>query len=466
MKKLLYIFLTLSLLLTFDGCKPAEPPAEPSVSPAETPAPVSFDEEALNEDAILVASELMSGDFDRVHARFSPELASELDASELGSVWAATVEVLGSHLEHISCTGEVRDGYYIAVCRELYDGGGLDIQVTYTSEGSIAGVYLSYSDSDIPDKSASFVTEDIILAAEAETPLGGTLTLPANVENPPIVILVQGSGALDRNETIYTNKPFKDIAEGLAELGVASLRYDKRYYSYPDRAEQLGAAITLRDEVLDDLDAAITLLRTDERFSESRIYVLGHSLGGMLMPFIAVEHPNLSGVISMAGSLRELWEISYDQVQAALGELAPSSSLSDEDRALLKAQTEQAEQDISILRGDLSEIPEDRLLLGMYTSYWRSAAELCGMNYIDRVEIPMLILQGSADFQVSAEKDYPLWQEKLSGRDNVEFHLYEGLNHLMMPTQGKSDISEYQTPEHVSPEVVADIAEFIISTAE
>ena len=243
MKKLLYIFLTLSLLLTFDGCKPAEPPAEPSVSPAETPAPVSFDEEALNEDAILVASELMSGDFDRVHARFSPELASELDASELGSVWAATVEVLGSHLEHISCTGEVRDGYYIAVCRELYDGGGLDIQVTYTSEGSIAGVYLSYSDSDIPDKSASFVTEDIILAAEAETPLGGTLTLPANVENPPIVILVQGSGALDRNETIYTNKPFKDIAEGLAELGVASLRYDKRYYSYPDRAEQLAAII-------------------------------------------------------------------------------------------------------------------------------------------------------------------------------------------------------------------------------
>ena len=66
MKKLLYIFLTLSLLLTFDGCKPAEPPAEPSVSPVETPAPVSFDEEALNEDAILVASELMSGDFAKV----------------------------------------------------------------------------------------------------------------------------------------------------------------------------------------------------------------------------------------------------------------------------------------------------------------------------------------------------------------------------------------------------------------
>lgn len=75
--------------------------------------------------------------------------------------------------------------------------------------------------------------------------------------------------------------------------------------------------------------------------------------------------------------------------------------------------------------------------------------------------MPMLILQGEADFQIYADVDYPLWQEKLADRDNVVFHLYPGLNHLMMPTQNKRDVSEYQVKSNVDQQVIDDIAAFV-----
>ena len=76
-----------------------------------------------------------------------------------------------------------------------------------------------------------------------------------------------------------------------------------------------------------------------------------------------------------------------------------------------------------------------------------------------------MILQGDADLLVYADVDYPLWQEALAGRDNVTFCLYEGLNHLMMPTQGLRDTSEYIAPSHVREDVIADIAAFVNGVA-
>ena len=77
----------------------------------------------------------------------------------------------------------------------------------------------------------------------------------------------------------------------------------------------------------------------------------------------------------------------------------------------------------------------------------------------------MLILQGSADFQVYADKDYKLWQTALAGRDNVTFKLYDGLSHLFMPNQipanGEISTAVYMAPNHVSPQVITDIATWV-----
>ena len=84
------------------------------------------------------------------------------------------------------------------------------------------------------------------------------------------------------------------------------------------------------------------------------------------------------------------------------------------------------------------------------------------MDVLEQISMPILILQGDADFQVYPDRDYPLWLTALEGRENAVFHLYAGLNHMMMPTQGRRDLSEYAVRNTVSEEVIADIVRFIL----
>lgn len=163
----------------------------------------------------------------------------------------------------------------------------------------------------------------------------------------------------------------------------------------------------------------------------------------------------------MAGTLRPLYEVSYDQTIETVQSLRPT--LSEQELAILDAQLAQIEADMEMLR-DLPTNPTldaDTTLLGIPAIYWYSLEQYEGEKYLEQISMPMLILQGEADFQIYADVDYPLWQEKLADRDNVVFHLYPGLNHLMMPTQNKRDVSEYQVKSNVDQQVIDDIAAFV-----
>lgn len=428
------------------------------------------DEESMKADAQKVAENLQAGDFAAVTEKFSAEMAAALDEKSLESSWNSVVAVLGDFIETLSVETYERDAYFCVDILEHYENNGLKLHIVYDAQGKIAGMQITYADvepyleteAQSGEEELSYTEEEVTVTADERVPLGGTLTLPRDTEKPPVVILVHGSGSSDRDENINGNKPFADIAHGLAARGIAVLRYDKRYYTYPD-CPDVGSAemVTLREETLDDVDAAIKLMQEDARVDGSRIFVLGHSLGGCLSPAIAAEHPQLAGIISMAGSLRPLWEIVYDQNQEAIA-AAKEGGLTDEEQAQLVEAAEQIETSVKVLREELEAQPDDELLLGIPVRYWKSNKEYCGENFIDQVEMPVLILQGDADFQVYPEKDYVLWQETLAGRDNAVFHLYEGLNHLMMPTQGKRDITEYSVKGHVDEQVIDDIAEFIM----
>ena len=428
------------------------------------------DEESMKADAQKVAEDLQAGDFAAVTEKFSAEMAAALDEKSLESSWNSVVAVLGDFIETLSVETYERDAYFCVDILEHYENNGLKLHIVYDAQGKIAGMQITYADvepyleteAQSGEEELSYTEEEVTVTADERVPLGGTLTLPRDTEKPPVVILVHGSGSSDRDENINGNKPFADIAHGLAARGIAVLRYDKRYYTYPD-CPDVGSAemVTLREETLDDVDAAIKLMQEDARVDGSRIFVLGHSLGGCLSPAIAAKHPQLAGIISMAGSLRPLWEIVYDQNQEAIA-AAKEGELTDEEQAQLAEAAEQVETSVKVLREELEAQPDDELLLGIPVRYWKSNKEYCGENFIDQVEMPVLILQGDTDFQVYPEKDYVLWQETLAGRDNAVFHLYEGLNHLMMPTQGKRDITEYSVKGHVDEQVIDDIAEFIM----
>ncbi|MFC5451642.1 alpha/beta hydrolase family protein [Paenibacillus aestuarii] len=133
--------------------------------------------------------------------------------------------------------------------------------------------------------------EQIAVVANAAYPLEGILTLPgSHTEKFPAVVFVHGSGALDKDETVGANKLFRDLADGLAIQGIASLRYDKRTFAHGKQmVQELGGKLSVKEEIIEDAIAAVEMLKKDPRMETNRIFIIGHSLGGTLAPRIDAE---------------------------------------------------------------------------------------------------------------------------------------------------------------------------------
>ena len=164
------------------------------------------------------------------------------------------------------------------------------------------------------------VTEKITIGENSKYPLNGLLTLPKELSSPvPAVVFVHGSGASNMDEKVGKLTPFKDLAEGLARHGIASVRYDKRSFAHGFKIlRDKSLVITVKEETVDDAIMAAALLRKDPRIDPKKVFIIGHSMGGMLSPRIDAEGGNFRGLIIMAGSPRKLEEIMLDQNEAVL----------------------------------------------------------------------------------------------------------------------------------------------------
>ena len=150
------------------------------------------------------------------------------------------------------------------------------------------------------------VTQNIILGEGTQYPLKGILTLPDDCSKPvPAVVFVHGSGSSNMDEKVYKLTPFKDLAEGLAKQGIASVRYDKRSFAHGLKMMKAGT-ITVREETIEDAVAASELLKHTPGVDPQQIFIIGHSMGGMLAPRIDAEGGNFRGLILLAGSPRKL----------------------------------------------------------------------------------------------------------------------------------------------------------------
>ncbi len=298
--------------------------------------------------------------------------------------------------------------------------------------------------------------ESITIGKGSEYELGGTLTIPDGSQTPyPAVVLVQGSGPNDRDETIFDNKPFKDIADYLGSQGIAVLRYDKRTYTHRTKIVADIAELTVKEEVIDDAVLATNLLKADPRIDKNKVFIIGHSLGGMLAPRIDAEGGSFAGIIILAGSPRSLSDILYDQNMAIV------NNLSGTDKSTGQSQVDAMVAAFDALKnmsdGDAKKIT----LVGASGYYYKEMDAHPASKYIKNLTKPILILQGQKDFQVYADKDYKEYQNLLSQKSNATFKLYPQLNHLFMTsTTGTGD--EYKTASHVDSNVLKDVADWII----
>jgi hypothetical protein len=410
--------------------------------------------EDVVEKSKTYAEQMATGNFTTVIEGFSKYLKGQLSEEQLKAGWDTTVADIGEYIGiHDYTTSKENDLTIVLVILE-YENNGIQLRLVYNKESKIDGIWINYYkiEKETTKESNDIFEEIEIKIGDGDFPINGMLTLPKEVENPPIVILVHGSGQSDMNETIGAsqNKPFRDIAHGLAEQGIATIRYNKRYFQYPELATK---EITIEDEVLNDVTLAIEYAVESVAVDSSNIFILGHSLGGMLAPKIASGNTNVTGIISLAGSPRNLGDIILDQNLDVINRL---DGTSDTDKEAL---IQQIEDEVHKLKNVTVE--DDVEILGVHSSYWYSLNQIHTDEILNQLDIPMMFLQGAADFQVYADVDYVLWQTLLEDRENVTFHLYEGLNHLFMTTNGKVDITEYDKEGTVDSKVIEDIALFV-----
>ena len=285
--------------------------------------------------------------------------------------------------------------------------------------------------------------------------LPGTLTLPAGDGPFPAVILVHGSGPNNRDEAVGNVKPFRDLAEGLAEKGIAVFRYDKRTFVYGAEMAT-DPTVTLIEETVEDAAEAVKLLSGQEMIDASRIYVLGHSLGATAVPAIAEQleqgDTKAAGFILMAPAARTLDELMREQYDFLYSLRPEISEEQQEEKDNLFAELDKLK--------DLDELPEDVQIAGAYVPYWRWMESYDVLGEAARIEEPCLLLQGEEDYQVTME-DYNLWKEAVGDKPNWILISYPGLVHVFIPGEKSEGAAVYMKDEHIDSQVISDIAEFV-----
>ncbi len=427
---------------------------------AEIAAPtVSLEPEALVEN---VLERLIAGDYQGLSDEwFTDEMKAAVPVDALASGWESAGRLAGSFVGIESIQDGPIDAQTTGI-QAVVAFENLNMQVTLAVNESrqLAGLLLQpmAAEAEAPE---TVVEEAIVVGAGTAYELGGTLTLPAGAEGPvPAVVLVQGSGPSDRDETTGAYKPFRDIAWGLAQQGIAVLRYDKRTYAYGAQftAEE-AAALTVAEESVDDAVAAAALLKNDARIDASQVYVVGHSQGGMLAPRIDAEGGDFAGLVLLAGSPRTLWEIIYDQQTMFLEALDDADPAKAANLSFIEGEYEKAKRiaEMSV------EEAKKTTVYGLPAYYFQEMDAFDFPAYAAALEKPVLVLQGEDDFQVYADKDFAEYKEILGDREGITYKLYPGLNHFFVDYDGPGagTLDEYSVPGTVSEDVIADLAAWI-----
>ncbi|MEZ4414065.1 MAG: alpha/beta fold hydrolase, partial [Gemmatimonadales bacterium] len=294
-------------------------------------------------------------------------------------------------------------------------------------------------------QSSGFVERDTAVVT-GKIRLPATITFPSGATHAPGVVLVHGSGPNDRDETVGANKPFRDLAHGLAERGIVVLRYDKRSKVAP--LSFMGGTFTVDEEVVDDALSAAALLRSLPEVDPARVVVLGHSLGGMLAPRIGERDTALAGLVILAGATRSLTDMMEEQI-------AYMRSLPGADTVAIDKALEGLAPSMAAVRALTPADSASRtLLLGAPAAYWLDLAAYHPVFVAAKLRIPMLILQGGRDYQVTMV-DFEAWRDGLAGNTSVEFREYPSLNHLFIAGTGAPNPAEYGVGGTVDPQVIA-----------
>ncbi|MCZ6754260.1 MAG: alpha/beta fold hydrolase, partial [Gemmatimonadetes bacterium] len=243
----------------------------------------------LERAAIEFVGRMGRRDFTAAVSRFDSTMSAVMPAAKLEETWDVVEGQAGPFESWTLTTTGKAQGYDYVLVTTTFENAVLDIRVVFDGDRRIVGYFFQpHQDTDKVEAALlpAGLAEQEVSLGEGEWVLPGTVTLPVDGGPFPAVVLVHGSGPNDRDETIGANKPFRDLAWGLAGRGIAVLRYEKRTRQYRERLMANTVGFTVDEETVDDTVAAVERLRRLDGIDPGRIVILGHSLGGMLAPRI------------------------------------------------------------------------------------------------------------------------------------------------------------------------------------
>jgi len=397
---------------------------------------------------------LVGGQYDEFVKAGDSTVQAKLAPAQVAQIWGMLRFQHGAYEAEESAKA-TSVGQYCSVQFALrFQRARQHLRIVLDQQGRLAGFWLDraeplggYPPPDYADPSR--FREEKVTVSSGEFALPGTLTIPVGAGPHPAVVLVHGSGPQDEDETVGAHKPFRDLAWGLGSRGIAVLRYQKRTQAYPQAKQP--EEWTLADEVIDDAVAAVRLLRARPEIDAKRVYVAGHSQGGLAAPYIAQRDKELAGLIILAGSARSVLDL-IDEQTGYLAKLDGQVS-PEEQQELDKIRRLTA----AIRAGRLEEAPTDA---GFPIRPLAELHRLEPAKEAAKLRVPMLIIQGGRDYQVT-RADFELWRKHLVGRPDVRFVLFEDLNHLFSVGTGAATPAEYEQPGHVDVRVVGAIVEWV-----
>ena len=444
MKKIIFLFISILLITSlFSGC------LEEKESESK--------EKTYTEIAIEFLTNIKEGKLNAAYTYFSKEMKNQFSPSQFQDSWEMIVSLYGDFQSIDDTSESVEEGYDIIFVNCTFSNNyHIIFKIVFEQNKEISGFWTekiepidSYSTPNYVNMSR--FTESEVTIGKAPWELPGTISIPNGEGAFPCVVLVHGSGPVDRDETVVVNKPFKDISWGLASNDIIVLRYDKRTYVYPEETAEFKN-LTLEEETINDVNSAIDFLKTIDNVDKSKIFVLGHSLGAMAAPQIASANDDVSGIMMLAAPARGLEDLIYDQIVY----LAELDGVVDETEQQNINITNQSREKIKSLN-----ISEDEIVLGAYKSYWEYLSNYNQVNTAKNLTIPMMIVQGLRDYQVTFEDDYTIWNDTFSESPNIFLKTYDSLNHLFISGIGTPTNTEYFIEGNVAEEVINDLVDFI-----